>query len=179
MSLGTTIEWTDATWNPSGVARRSAPAASTAMPRRSPSGSAGSPAIPTSRGSTCARAREAGRTAPLDEAEDGLRQLDERPVPRRRPRRLHRGVGRRDARRQLAHLPGPDKRSGTSPGSLLDDRLGCDGRRADTSGGASASRTGDTASADRALRAAPASVRFLSVEPCSKTGTSDLDGIAG
>ena len=37
---------------PSGVARRSAPAAPTATPRRSPSGSAASPAIPTSRGST-------------------------------------------------------------------------------------------------------------------------------
>ena len=53
--------------------------------------------------------REARRAAPLAEAQDGLRQLDERPVPRGRARRLHRGRRPGDAAGRLAHLPGPDQ----------------------------------------------------------------------
>ena len=53
MSEVSTIEWTDATWNPVRGCTKISPAASTAMPRPSPSGSEGCLATPTSRASTC------------------------------------------------------------------------------------------------------------------------------
>ena len=56
-----------------------------------------------------AGAREAGRAAPVGEAEDGLRQLDERPVPRGRARRLRQAVVPRHGAGQLAHVPGADQ----------------------------------------------------------------------
>ena len=100
MSDHTKIEWTDATWNPvRGCTKISARLRALlrrdvrrAVPRR-----AGPPLRAGLR--PAARAREARRAASLDDAADGLRQLDERPVPQGRARRVHPARRARDGRR--------------------------------------------------------------------------------
>ena len=122
---------------------KSRPAAPTATPRRSPSGSAASRAIRTSRASTCGCWPE---------------RL-EQPLRWRRPRMIFvnsmsdlfhedvpddfiaRGL-RRDGERRLAHLPGPHQ----APRAACRARARlCPGRR--TSGGRVASRTGASCTA--------------------------------
>ena len=94
----------------SAAAPRSARAATTATPRRSPSGSAACPGHPYEQGFDLRLVPEK-LAEPLRwrHAEDGLRQLDERPVPQGRPRRLHRCRVRVMETARLAHLPGADQ----------------------------------------------------------------------
>ena len=94
----------------SGAARRSAPAARTATPRRSPSGSAACRAIPTSRASTsasCPRSwpsRSAGQTPKMIFVNSMSDLFHEG-----RARRLHRSRRPGDGAGELAHLPGADQ----------------------------------------------------------------------
>ena len=92
--------------------------------------------------------------------QDDLRQLDERPLPRGRPARVHPARVRRDAAGALAPLPGADEARGRLAELDAQPRLAAerlDGReRGDAAPTVSASTT-------CAGRAPP--IRFLSLEP--------------
>ena len=107
MSEHSTIEWTDATWNPVRGCTKITPGcdhcyAETFAERfRGVQG----PSV-RARFRSEARTAEAGRAAALENAQDDLRELDERPVPQGRTGRIHRGCLSRDGTSQLAYLPG-------------------------------------------------------------------------
>jgi len=99
---------------------------------------------------------DARAAAPLEEAAPGLRHLDGRPVPRRRPGRVHPARVRRDAADAEAPVPGADQALGADGGD----------ERADYQG-----RIGH-------LRQTGAAVRWLSLEPLlGPIDPLDLDGV--
>ena len=95
MSDNSKIEWTDATWNPVRGCTKISPGCTHCYAETFAERFRGVPGIPMSRVSTCGWCREARRAAAVGEAEDDFRQLDERPVPRRRARRVRRTASRR------------------------------------------------------------------------------------
>ena len=81
MSATSAIEWTDATWNPVRGCTKISPGCKHCYAETFAERFRGVPAIPMSRDSTWAGAAEAVRAAEVVDAEDDLRQLDERLVP--------------------------------------------------------------------------------------------------
>src|ERR1019366_10316182 len=63
---------------------------------------------------------QARRAASLANSKDGVRELDERPLSRWSPRRLHRGGRERDGQGGLAHISGADEAFETISGTSLD-----------------------------------------------------------
>src|SRR5262245_42218343 len=67
------------------------------------------------------RAGETGRPVAVEEADDDLRQLDERSVPQGRARRFHSYRRPRDATGELAYVPGTHKEIRTAPRHASDE----------------------------------------------------------
>ena len=114
MSEKSSIEWTDATWNPGSRLHEDQPRLQTllrrdvrrAVPRRA------RPSV-RARLRSEADSREAGRAAEVGAAEDDLRQFDERPVSRRTcPTEYIEQVARVMAMAELAHVPGAHQAGG-------------------------------------------------------------------
>ena len=104
------IEWTEATWNPVTGCAKVSPGLRPLLRRDVRRALARRPGPPLRAGlrppALAGATRAAAALAP---AADDLRQLDERPVPRGRPGRLHRRGLRRHGARGLAHVPDPDQ----------------------------------------------------------------------
>ena len=110
MSANSKIEWTDATWNPDPGLHENQPRLHALLcrdVRRAVPGREGPPLRAGLR--PPARPGKARRAAAVDEAENDLRQLDERSVPQGRAGRLHRVGLPGDGAGQLAYLPGTDE----------------------------------------------------------------------
>ena len=160
------IEWTDATWNPVRGCTKISPGCDHCYAETFAERFRGVPGHPYEQGFDLRLVPEKlAEPLAVEDAEDDLRQLDERPVPQGRARRLRRGRLRRSWNGQLAHLSGADQAVRAAAGHAP-DAAASSPRSCRTSGGASASRTGPTACrGSKHLRKAPAAVRFLSIEP--------------
>ena len=145
MSDNSSIEWTDATWNPIRGCTKISPGCAHCYAETFAERFRGVPGHPYEQGFDLRTGpREAGRTAPLADAADGLRQLDERPVPQGRARRLHRAVARVMVAADWHTYQVLTKRSERMR-DMLRRPARVRGRGSPTSGGASASRTASTA----------------------------------
>ena len=115
MSDKSKIEWTDATWNPVRGCTKISPGCAHCYAETFAERFKGVPGHPYEQGFDLRLVPEqATRAAPMEQAEDDFRQLDERSLPQGRQRRLC-GVGRRgDADRKLAHLPGAHQALGAT-----------------------------------------------------------------
>ena len=101
MSLNSKIEWTDATWNPIRGCTKISPGCTHCYAETFAERFRGVPGHPYEQGFDLRLIPEKLHE-PLrwPAPQDGLRQLDERPVPRRRARRLHRAGLPGDAARR-------------------------------------------------------------------------------
>ena len=170
MSDRSTIEWTDATWNPVRGCTLISPGCAHCYAQTFAERFRGVPGHPYEQGFDLRLVPEKlaeplrWRTPP-----HGLRQLDERPVPQGRARRLRLRRRPRHATGPLAHLPGAHQALRASARSLA-RAAPRRGGRSRTSGGVSASRTAGTACRGSTTSAPPprpcASCRS---SRCSKT----------
>src|SRR5579864_5418869 len=75
------------------------------------------------------RSKEARRASALERAENDIRQLHERSVPRRRTGHIYREGGADDAACELAHVSGPDEALRAPQGAVVrpapSSRKGC------------------------------------------------------
>ena len=179
MSEHSQIEWTDATWNPVRGCTKITPGlrpllrrdVRRALPRR-----AGPPLRAGLRPPP--RPREARRAAALEDAEDDLRQLDERPLPQGRARRLRRGGLPDDGAGELAHLSGADQALRHGCGTCSQTRLQFAADLPHIWWGVSVEDRAHGLPRIEHLRQAPAAVRFLSIEPLLEDlGVVNLEGI--
>ena len=110
MSATSTIEWTDATWNPVRGCTKISPGCDHCYAETFAERFRGVPGHPYEQGFDLRLVPEklaeplSWKTPKID-----LRQFDERPVPQGRAGRLHRGGLPRHGDGELAHLPGADQ----------------------------------------------------------------------
>src|SRR5205807_5184285 len=68
---------------------------------------------------------QTGRAAPLANPKDGVRELDERPLSRRSPGRLHRSGRERNDEGELAHISAAYEALEAAGGTALDAAAAC------------------------------------------------------
>ena len=177
MSLLSKIEWTDATWNPVRGCTKISPGCKHCYAEGFAERFRGVPGHPFEQGFDLrARASQARRAAAVERAPDDFRQLHERPVSRSRSGFLHFAGRHDDASGAVAHLSGSDKTLG-APARHARGPLSEVAEEAHIWWGVSVEdrKYGLPRIAD--LQAAPAAVRFLSVEPLLEdVGKLPLEG---
>ena len=177
MSDRSKIEWTDATWNPVRGCTKISPGCAHCYAETFAERFRGVPGHPYEQGFDL-RLVPDKLTEPLRwSSHDDLRELDERPVPRGRARRLHRRRRRCHGEGQLAYVSGLDQAIGTDAGIAPDKAPGC-GELPHIWWGVSVENRKHGLPRIEHLRQAPAQIRFLSVEPLLEDlGRIDLNGI--
>ena len=180
MSEKSKIEWTDATWNPVRGCTKISPGCAHCYAETFAERFRGVPGHPYEQGFDL---RLSPRSWPSrfrwTSPETDLRQLDERPVPRRTsPTTTSTRCAGVMQRGELAHLPGADQavRADARPAC----GTGCGSPRDEPHiwWGVSVENRKHGLPRIEHLRDAPAAVRFLSVEPLLEDlGAIDLDGI--
>ena len=114
----------------------------------------------------------------MEDAEDDLRQLDERPLPQGRARRLRRGRRPRHGTGELAHLPGADQAVVPAAGHARRRGLQFAAGLPHIWWGVSVEDRAHGLVRIKHLQQAPAAVRFLSIEPLLEDlGEINLEGI--
>ena len=171
------IEWTDATWNPVTGCTKISPGCDNCYAERFSERFRGVPGHPFEKGfDLTLRPERLDQPLALEAAEDDLRQLDERPVPQGRAARLHRPGLRHDGTADWHIFQVLTKRSSLMS-RYLKARYG-DGRAPPHIWCGVSVEDEQAKSRIAHLRTAPASIRFLSLEPLlGPLGRLDLAGI--
>ena len=178
MSDHSKIEWTDATWNPVRGCTKISPGCTHCYAETFAERFRGVPGHPYEQGFDLRLVPEK-LPEPLrwTKPEDGLRQLDERPVPRGRARRLHRASSSEVMAAANWHTYQVlTKRSERHARPAPDDALQFAAEPEHIWWGVSVENRKHGLPRIDHLRARPADVRFLSVEPLLEDlGQIDLD----
>ena len=178
MADKSSIEWTDATWNPVTGCTKISAGCDNCYAERFSERFRGVPGHPFENGfDLTLRPERLEQPLALAQAAHDLRQFDERPLPQGCAERIHRARLRHDGEGALAHVPGADEAlvaDAQLPAEPLRDR------RARRISGVGVSVEDGTQSfrVCGILQQAPAGVRFLSIEPLiGPIGKLNLDGI--
>ena len=115
MADNSKIEWTEATWNPVTGCTQVSPGCAHCYAKTFAERWRGIPGHPYEQGFELRSwRRTTGPTAALASTSPDLRQLDERPFPRRDPIRVHPSGVRRDGAGRAPHVSSPDQAGSTA-----------------------------------------------------------------